>query len=308
MSLTGPQIAEHAYDLKIGLEGRKKEVREFDAVTAIGNAAVLGINLRSLPEISFENLRLVSGHFFGIDAPALREALHVLSDLGLADLDEQGRTITKVIPLISRFDDVFEQVGQFAGNSSLTELEQMVLTLLKGLSESPRRHSDLLRLLGDESEGYKKTVEIGTQTGLVSSIKARGQEIFISPIYFSGNLLALADAAAKGGATAMSRVLSLVASAQGIPLSIIKDRGELGGTRLPSHEIALIERLASEGILKPPAIESSRHGRQQFIFTPQPGNARLSASNSRGVRAGLGSGRRGPQRPNASGTLQNSRS
>ena len=97
MPLTGAQVAEHAYDLKIGLEGRKKEVREFDAVTAIGNAAVLGLNLRSLPEISFENLRLVAGHLFGIDAPALREALHILSDLGLVDLDEQGRTITRAL-------------------------------------------------------------------------------------------------------------------------------------------------------------------------------------------------------------------
>ena len=184
-----------------------------------------------------------------------------------------------MIPLINRFDDVFEHVGQFAADSSLSELEQMVLTLLRRLSESPRRERDLLKLLGDEKEGYEKSVEIGIQTGLVSSIKAPGQDIFISPIYFSGNLVALADAAAKGGATAMSRVLSLVASAQGMPLSIIKDRGEIGGTRIPSHEISLIERLASEGILKPPAIESTRYGRQQFIFTPQPGDARLSVSN-----------------------------
>jgi hypothetical protein len=150
MLLTGPQVAEHAYDLKIGLEGRKKEVREFDAVMAIGNAAVLAINLRSLPEISFEKLRLVAGYLFGIDAPALREALRLLSDLKLIDLDEQGRTITKIIPLISKFDDVFEKVGAFAEDSSLTELEQMVLTLLKELSESPRRNQDLLTLLGDD--------------------------------------------------------------------------------------------------------------------------------------------------------------
>src|SRR5918996_109985 len=132
MSLTGIQVAEHAYDLKIGLEGRKKEVREFDAVTAIGNAAVLGINLRSLPEIPFETLRLVAGHLFGIDAPALREALRILSDLGLVELDELGRAIVKVIPLINKFDDVFAQVGQLAAESNLTELEEMVLTLLKG--------------------------------------------------------------------------------------------------------------------------------------------------------------------------------
>jgi hypothetical protein len=101
----------------------------------------------------------------------------------------------------------------------------------------------------------------------------------ISPIYFSGNLMALADAAAKGGATAMSKVLALVAKAQGLPLSAIKAQREIAGSRLAAHEVALVERLASEGILKPPAIESSRHGRQQFIFTPEPGNARLSVSN-----------------------------
>jgi hypothetical protein len=279
MLLTGPQVAEHAYDLRIGLEGRKKEVREFDAVTAIGDAAVLAINLRSLPEISFEKLRLVSGYLFGIDPPALREALRLLSDLDLVELDEQRRAITKVIPLIGKFDDVFEKVGEYAGASSLTELEQMVLTLLKELSESPRRNQELLTLLGDERQGYQKTVEIGTQTGLVSSIRARGQEILISPVYFSGNLAALADAAAKGGATTMTKVLTLVAQAQGVPLSIIKAQGEIAGTRLAPREVALVERLASEGILKPPAIESGRHGRQQFIFTPEPGNARLSVSN-----------------------------
>ena len=45
MLLTGPQVAEHAYDLRIGLEGRKKEVREFDAVTAIGDAVNLAHRL-----------------------------------------------------------------------------------------------------------------------------------------------------------------------------------------------------------------------------------------------------------------------
>ena len=62
---------------------------------------------------------------------------------------------------------------------------------------------------------------LAARAGFVSSHKARGKDILISPFYFADNLDGLADAAAQSGASAITSVLKKVKDNQGWPLSLV---------------------------------------------------------------------------------------
>src|SRR3546814_11784984 len=95
---------------------------------------------------------------------------------------------------------------------------------------------------------------------------------------FADNLKGLADLVAGAGTTAIESTLRKVQANQGWPLSLIVQTGEIGGYRLSTTEAQLVEKLASEGIVKPPMIRFG--GRtESFLFTPKPGGTRLNAAN-----------------------------
>ncbi|WP_210237774.1 hypothetical protein, partial [Mesorhizobium sp. M00.F.Ca.ET.216.01.1.1] len=94
------------------------------------------------------------------------------------------------------------------------------------------------------------------------------------------NLDALASLAAAGSAKKIEKIISIVKSTQGWPLSIILKTGEVNGTKLDASELALLQSLVADGILKPPTIKNVATGTiEHFIFTPKPGKARLDGAN-----------------------------
>lgn len=105
--------------------------------------------------------------------------------------------------------------------------------------------------------------------------RARGQDVLISPFYFSDNLDALAAQAAAGGARSVERVLKLIQKAQGWPLSLILSRGEINGSKLAPEETQILQELLADGILRPPSLTNAiTNTSEHFVFTPHPGAQR----------------------------------
>lgn len=271
------ELAEFAHDLHSGLSSYA--VAEFDDLKIIGMAATLAIHIRGLGEIEYEVMRRVSDHFMSIPSFALEKVLGVLEEVGFVQLIRNGRKISKVVPNIPVFDDVYDGIGAYAKSEcAMNSHEQATLLLLKSLQEAPANKDALFNTLGIEKSVFDRCLTLGAQSGIMSEHQARGRSIIISPFYFSDNLDGLADAAASVGSNAIKSTLDKVRINQGWPIGLIKTQGEIGGTKLDTTEQALIDKLSSEGIIRPPTIKFGDQT-QSFLFTPKPGNARLNAAN-----------------------------
>ncbi len=190
------QTAEFAYDLHTGLSSL--QIAEFDDLQTIGMAATLSIHIKSLGEIDYEVLRKVSDHFMAIPSFALEKVLRVLAEVGFVRLVEKGKRIEKVIPNIPLFDDVYQKIGDYADSEcTLNAHEQATMLLLGELYNAPGNKDAIRNKLGIEKVVFERCIELGDRSGIVSSHKARGKDILISPFYFADNLESLADAAAQ---------------------------------------------------------------------------------------------------------------
>lgn len=271
------ETAEFAYDLHAGLAA--VQIPEFNDLQLIGMAATLAIHIKGLGEIDFEVLRKVSDHLMGIPSMALEKVLEVLDEVEFVTLVTSGRRITKVIPKIPVFDEVYDTIGEFADTQcTLNGHEQATIQILGALQEAPRNRDSLFNDLGIEKPVFDRCVTVGNESGITSEHQARGRNILISPFYFADNLDGLADIAASAGANSIKSVLAKVKANQGWPLSLVNATGEIGGTKLSTTEAALVTKLSEEGVIRPPTIKFGAKS-ESFVFTPKPGKARLNAAN-----------------------------
>lgn len=271
------EIAEIAYDLHSGLASN--QIPEFDDLQLIGMAGTLAIHIKGLGEIEYEVLRKVSDHMMGIPSFALERVLRLLDDVSFVKLVEKGRKITSIIPNIPVFDDVYVGIGRYAASEcSLNEHEQATIQILAKLQQSPLNKSTVINEVGVERSVLDRCLVVGKASGIVSEHQARGRDILISPFYFSDNLDGLADAAVACGAGAIKSTLDKVKANQGWPLSIVKATGEIGGVKLSSTELVLVDKMTGEGMIRPPTINFGSKS-ESFIFTPKPGATRLNAAN-----------------------------
>ncbi|WP_431269218.1 hypothetical protein [Dankookia sp. P2] len=274
--MTAKTVAEHAFDLQVGLQGA--DVPEYDAATAVGNAAVLAVNLRGLGEVQYQTLRLVAARHFHVRSDVLDGVLRILADLELVKLVTRGATINTVIPDVPHFEDIYERVGAYVAARPLNELEQLTVALLHHLHQHPMNRDALRAKLGADKAAFDSCLEIGVQAGVMLDQRARGRDIVASPLYFD-NLDALIDVAARGDTPHLKRLLGLVKQHQGMPLSTILSQHRIAETSISADEAALLQALASEGIIKPPSIIRPNSMEERFVFTPSPGRVRMSAAN-----------------------------
>ena len=270
-------IAEYAFDLHAGLATHR--VSEFNDLKLIGMAATLSIHIRGLGEINYEVLRKVSDHLMAIPSMVLERVLEVLYHINFVTLVRSGKRITGVIPKIPAFDDIYEEIGNYASSECcLNSHEQATLQILEVLQKSPVNKDALYNNLGIERPVFDRCITLGNKSGILSEHQARGRRILISPFYFSDNLDALADTAASVGSNAIKNTLDKMKNNQGWPLSVVINTMEIGGKKLNQTEFELIKKLAMEGIVKPPIIKFANKT-ESFLFTPKPGNTRLNAAN-----------------------------
>lgn len=271
------KYAELAHDLQLGIA--RTSVPDFDQLPFVGMASILAIHIRGLGEIEYAVLRQVADYFFDIPAMVIEKPLKILEEIRFVTLVTDGRTIKKVIPSVPHFDSVFVGIGDYLSNQTLTEHEQVALAILDELSLKPEKRDSLVGRLGADGRVFSRCESIVGKGGLLVSKRSRGQDILVSPAYFADNLDSLADLAAAGGARRIEKLIKLVGSCQGWPLSLIKKQAELNGTKISPDEMAILQGLVSDGILKPPSIERPNSISEHFIFTPKPGNVRMSAAN-----------------------------
>lgn len=271
---TRSEVAVRSHDILVA--SGTARASEFEAVTNIGAAVRLAVNLRGMPAVSYALLREVAVHRLGLQPGEVRPALVLLAEAEMVNLDTDGQTIRTVLPEIPYFKDLYGTVGEVGiPKAGLNEHEQITIGLMHRLGQGPVLGHELIAL-GAEKKALKRILKIGEDAGFVLAKRARGQDVLVSPGYFSEDPQALANLAATAGTSRLQHVLAAIKKNQGFPLKVIVERKEIGGVALDDAEVALVKALAGEGFIPPPSVRTAHSGENHFIFGPRPGQARLA--------------------------------
>lgn len=276
MTTNKVNVASKCYEIQVSLGN--KMVPEFEAIPEIGMLVRLALHLRGLPIIKYDTLKLVALHYLKIPALILKNLVYILGEIEFVKIDSEGDTIKAVLPTVPYFEDVYSGIEEYAElKKHFNEPEKVAIAMLSKLVESPVSKSSLYEL-GTDNKVVNRNLQIGDEGGYIISRRARGKDIVLSPTFFSENGDVYADLVAKSGAKQVQKLLKLIKSSQGWPLSLIKSTKEINGIKLTDDEIELLKRLGQDGAVKPPSIVTSHSGINYFMFTPTPGNAKLNAS------------------------------
>jgi hypothetical protein len=271
------KIAEFSYDLHSALG--EYETPELDYLKTLGMAATLAIHIRGLGEIQYEVLKLASYHYFKIPSFALDKVIDMLCELEFVTILGSKKKVKSIIPNIPHFTSIYSIIGEYSEDDDLNESELAMLAILNQVYNKPENKQKLINEISADSTTIEKCLKYSEAGGLLRTHKARGKDIILSPYYFADNLDGLADLTAKSGSSNISKVLDKLKANQGWPLSLVMNNQEIGGHKLETIELSLINSMASEGILKPPSINFGNGSSEQFVFTPSPGSVRLNAAN-----------------------------
>lgn len=248
-----------------------KSVPEFETIVEIGMAIRLALHIRGLPIIPYEVMKLVAAHYLGIPGIALERILKLLAEVEFVKLQTTGDTIERVFPKVPFYEDTYEMIGGFAcERKRFSEPEQLAVALVDGLAQSPFNYDSLRSKIGAEVKLFQRGIQIGTQGGYIIKRRCRGRDILLNPMYFSENPEIFADSVAKSGSHHVKALMDAINKCQGWPLGLIEKNACIGNVSLPPDQIKLLKRLAQDGMVRPPSIETSHAGENYFMFSPSP--------------------------------------
>lgn len=267
--------AARCYEIQTALGST--EIPEFEDLVLVGMAVKLALHIQGLALIDYEILKLVASSLLEIPRLAIERVVELLAEVEFVLIQRTGKTITGVLPNVPYYDALYDQLGEYLlTEGKLTEPEQLSLMLVDRLSRSPESKSRVQADIGAESTLFERNIEIGRRGGFLLERRARGRDILLSPNYFGENSDIFADHVAGTGTDSVRRVLDGLRAAQGWPLKLIQRDLHIGDAAVGTGDVALLSRLAQDGIVKPPMIQTTHAGENHFLFTPSPGAARLT--------------------------------
>jgi hypothetical protein len=254
-----------------------KDVPEFEAIPELGMAVRLALHIRGLPLIDYQVLRLVASNHLGIPTLAVERIVRLLAEVEFLRIQSTGSTITGILPTVPYYDDLYAQLGEYATTEkTFNEAEQLAIHLVDKLAKSPEKVDALRNNVGAETKLFERNLDIGLKGSYLVKRRHRGRDIVLNPVYFSENADVFADAVANSGAESVRQTLDTVTRAQGWPLAIIEKSARIGEVEVSPGQVQLLKRLAQDGMVKPPMIETTYSGQNYFMFTPTPSAAVLS--------------------------------
>lgn len=266
-------VAARCYDITTSLNG--SQVGDFDQLIIIGMAVRLALHLRGVPAVQYDLLKQVGLYLLKIPPTTLPAVLELLAEVEFVRIDKEGKTIRSVVPTVPFYEDLFSDVGDYSKSLTLTEPETLTIQMVNRLSLSPINKSSAYNW-GAEKKLVDRIVKVGTSGGFLIERRARGRDIVVSPMYFPEHSDKFADLVAGAGSGRVARIISLLGTNQGWPLSLAQSTRRIGEEALSDDDLAVIIRLASDGFNPAPSIETTHHGKNFFIFSPRPGLPRMA--------------------------------
>lgn len=261
---------------EIQLATRDKEISRFEAIPEIGMAVQLALHIRGLPLVDYDQAKFVSASLLGIPRLAFDRIINILAEVEFVRIGGGGVVPKTILPTVPYFDEMYEGLGAYLEQGGLDEFEALTLEIADRLASSPHNTDALAGKIGADRKAFNDSVEIGTKGGFLVSRRARGKDVLLNPSYFSENAELFADHVASVGAKSVDKTLRQLRSAQGWPVQLIEATGEIAGSSVDKDGLRLLQRLAQDGVVKPPSITTSHAGTAVFLFTPTPAMTNLS--------------------------------
>jgi hypothetical protein len=254
-----------------------KEVPEFESIPELGMAVRLALQVRGLPLIDYQVLKLAANHYLGIHTLAVERIVRLLGEVEFVRIQSTGSSIKGVLPTVPYYDDLFAQLGEYATTQRVfNEAEQLAIHLVDKLAKSPEKIDTLRNATGADRKLFDRNLKIGVDGSYLVKRRHRGRDIVLNPVYFSENAELFSDAVAGSGAESVRQVLDAVTKAQGWPLSLVEKAARIGAIDITEDQVQLLKRLAQDGAVKPPMIETTYAGQNYFVFSPTPSAVALS--------------------------------
>lgn len=263
-----------AQDIQTGLQDYK--VDHFETLLQIGMAARLAIHIRGRDAIEYDLLKELAAILFGVPKLAFSNIIKVLDDVEFVRVVGDKSPGMKVLPQVPYFDNLYEKLSEKAKAQGLNELEKISVEILNRLALGPISKRKIIKELNLD----KTTADLVLQTGKAGSYidsfkRSDGDEILISPVYFSERPEELKKAIEKYGTESTFTVFEAVRAYPGWPLSAIVKNMAIGDIKLHPEQVKVVQELARKGVLQPPAVTTVRSGTNYFLFTPPIGNERI---------------------------------
>ncbi|EMB9880707.1 hypothetical protein T4Y61_12955 [Pseudomonas aeruginosa] len=262
---------------EIQLAMKDREAARLERIPEIGMAVQLALHIRGLPILQYSLVKLVATTLIGIPRLAVDRITRLLAEIEFVRLIQEGKSIKSVLPTVPYFEDLYDGLGEyFETESGADEFETLTLEIVDRLAGAPHNADSLASALGADRKAFDDSIEIGTKSSFLIKQRHRTRDILMNPTYFTENADIFADHVAKVGAKTVQHTLDLLKRAQGWPLALIEKTQEIGGKKVSADEVALLKRLAQDGMVKPPSIITSHAGQSMFMFTPTPGQVNVS--------------------------------
>lgn len=271
---TPAEVAARCHEIQTGLG--TTEVPEFDSLSLIGMAVRLSLHIRGLPAINYDVVKLVGYHFLNIPTIAMKQVVELLADIEYIKVSSEGKTIKAILPNVPYYEELYECIGSVAIDKGFSEAEEVTIELLHRLAKSPDKIDSLRSKLSVDNKLFNRVLEVGKEGSYLRVERARGKDILFTPTYFSENYQVFIDAVAASGADDVKLLLHGLKGAQGYPLSIIQRTKRVGDVDVSPENLKFLERLAQDGVVKPPSIRTKHSGENHFLFTPTPSGAALA--------------------------------
>lgn len=261
-------------DIQTGLQDH--QVPYFETIPLVGIAARLAIHIRGQDAIEYDLLKELAVHLFGVPRWGFQNVLEVLEEVEYVRVIGQKSAERRVIPQVPYFNNLYEGLSVYAEARGLDEREKASIEILHQLSRGPLSRRTIVKELGLDKQTADLVLTTGQAGSYITSFnRSDGDEVLISPIYFSEKPEELAKVIEKQEVELAFTVLEAIRKYPGWPLSAITKHSAIGDIQLHTEQVVFIQELIRRGILQPPALTTTQSGTNHFIFTPPIGNARI---------------------------------
>lgn len=261
-------------DIQTGLQSFS--IRQFENLPIAGWTARISIHLRGIPKVSFDVMKELSHILFGVPKQIFGIVIQTLQEIGYVQIINNKNNEKQIIPHIPYFDELYYGIDDYiSSNTPLNQFEETSIHLLNLTAEAPISKQKIISDLDITENQYKSIIEVGTAGSYLEKFKSRyGDELLVSPLYFSENPSELASIVGKIGTDTSKRVLSLIRDYPGWPLEVIRNTKAIDGNLLNKQEMDFIEALIAKKVLQPPIV-ATQSSKQAFLFTPKVGNQQI---------------------------------
>jgi len=261
------QFALRSQDIQTGLQDY--EISEYEMITKVGMATRLAIHIRGGESIDYEKLKEIGHVLFGIPKIGFAEVINILREVSHIKTIDSGGKVKKVIPQVPYFDDLYDDIGEYALEDGVNEIETLAIQMLDRLAENPFRLDKLRKQFSADKEDFERVLEIGEVGTFIKPLEYEGNKFIISPLYFGENSEGFVRILQEHGSTKFKAAFEILRRYPGLPLSKI----QVFTDDLEVQDI--LRAYVNYGCFQPPKVNTTRSGSNFFLFTPSQGTQKI---------------------------------